>query len=84
MTTAEVATIAIDAGLEVTYRLSYGIGQPGTETGSGYSECWCVPPPIGRVADLGFDSGGRLIIFVDSGETLAQQRPQPRMGWGCD
>jgi hypothetical protein len=35
------------------------------------------------VTDLGFDSGGRLIIFVDSGQTLAQARAQPRLGWGC-
>jgi hypothetical protein len=84
MTPAEAAAVALEAGLDVTFRLSYRIGQPDPNGGSaGYSECWCVPPPAGNVVDLGFDSGGRLIIFVDSGETLAQARQQPRMGWGC-
>ena len=83
MAPAEVARIAIDSGLEVTYRLSYGIDGPGSEGGAGYSECWCIPPPIGSVQDLAFDSGGRLIIFVDSGQTLSAARAQPRMGWGC-
>ena len=84
MAAAEVAAVAIEAGLEVTYRLSYRIGEADTDGALGYSECWCVPPPIGRVTDLGFDSGGRLIIFVESGQTLAQSRAQPRMGWGCN
>lgn len=84
MTPAEVAATALEAGLDVTWRLSYEIGQPGAETSGGYSECWCVPPPAGKVSDLAFDSGGRLVVFVYSGQTLPQARPQPRMGWGCD
>jgi hypothetical protein len=83
MAAGEVAVVAAEAGLEVTYRLSYGIGQPRTDPQGGYSECWCIPPPVGRVVDLGFDSGGRLIIFVDAGQTFEQVRAQPRMGWGC-
>lgn len=83
MAPAEVAAVAIEAGLDVTYRLSYRIGEATNEGQGGYSECWCIPPPIGTVNDLAFDSGGRLIIFVDAGQTLGQVRAQPRMGWGC-
>jgi len=83
MAAGRVAAIAAQAGLEVTYRLSYGIGPPDEAVTHGYSECWCVPPPIGRVTDLAFDSGGRLVIFVASGQTLSEPRRQPRMGWGC-
>jgi len=86
MTAAEVATTAMEAGLELTWRYSYAVRQPappqpGTETS--YSECWCVQPP-GRVTSLSFDTGGRLIIAMNSGLTMPQARPQPRMGWGCE
>jgi hypothetical protein len=31
-----------------------------------------------------YDSTGRLIVFVGSGQVLASARQQPRLGWGCE
>ena len=80
MSPAEVGTTAVERGLAVTWRYSYGIG----EGASGYSECWCIAPPAGRVTDVLYDSTGGLIVFVDPGQVLASARQQPRLGWGCD
>lgn len=82
MTPAEVGNAAVERGLAVTWRYSYGIGEAHGQ--SGYSECWCIAPPGGRVNDVLYDSTGGLIVFVDSGQVLAAPRPQPRLGWGCD
>lgn len=84
MGAAEIGDAAVDAGLGVTWRYSYDVGEQ-PETGSvGYSECWCVPPPGGAVIDVAYDSLGRIVVLVDSGEHRTSVGPQPRLGWGCD
>ena len=86
MSAAEVGDVATEAGLGVTWRYEYGVGEepePGAGA-SGYAECWCVPPPGGRVTDAAYDSIGRIIVFVDSGEQRSTVRPQPEFGWGCE
>ena len=82
MTAAQVGTAAVERGLAVTWRYGFDIGEAhGT---SGYSECWCVAPPGGRVTDVLYDSTGALIVFVDSGQVLPAARQQPHLGWGCE
>jgi uncharacterized protein YceK len=81
MTPAEVGTAAVEHGLAVTWRYDFDIGE--AHGVNGYSECWCVAPPAGRVTQVLYDSTGALIVFVDSGQVLAAARPQPRLGWGC-
>jgi len=83
MTATAVGAEAEEAGFGVTYRYSYDVG-PQPETGSvGYAECWCVPPPGGEVEAVAYDSIGRIIVMVDSGEHRDSVRPQPELGWGC-
>jgi len=82
MNPAEVGNAAVERGLAVTWRYQYDIGE--AHGASGYSECWCVAPPGGRVTDVLYDSTGALIVFVDAGVVLATARQQPRLGWGCD
>jgi hypothetical protein len=82
MSPAEVGTAATDRGLAVTWRFGFDIGE--AHGASGYSECWCVAPPAGRVTDVLYDSTGALIVVVDSGQVLAAPRQQPRLGWGCE
>jgi hypothetical protein len=84
MTAEEVGEVATDAGFGVTWRFEYRVGQQPESGGSGYAECWCVPPPGGRVTDAAYDSLGRIVVFVDSGEHRSSVRAQPRLGWGCD
>ena len=81
MTPAEVGTAAVEHGLTVTWRFEFDIGE--AHGVNGYSECWCVAPPAGRVTQVLYDSTGALIVFVDSGQVLATARHQPRLGWGC-
>jgi hypothetical protein len=83
MTPAEVGAEAIERGLPTTWRYFIWLGDP-TDSNEGYSECWCVPPPDGRVTDVAYDSSGGLIVFVHSGRTLPAARGQPREGWGCE
>ena len=84
MSAAEIGAAAIERGLPgVTWRYTYPIGEPIDGAAQVYSECWCVAPPDGRVSDIGYDSGGGLIVFVDAGRALPAQRAQPREGWGC-
>jgi uncharacterized protein YceK len=81
MSAAQVGSLASDKGLAVTWRYSYDTGEPSSS--SGYSECWCVAPSDGHVAQVLYDSTGALIVFVDSGKRLPFARSQPRLGWGC-
>jgi hypothetical protein len=80
LTPAAVGEIAEDAGFGVTYRNHYTVGPEGGSTG--YAECWCVPPE-GRVMAVAYDSIGRVMVAVDSGQHRTAVRPQPEMGWGC-
>jgi hypothetical protein len=82
MSPAEVGNAAEERGLAVTWRFSYAIG--GAHGQNGYSECWCIAPPAGKVSQVLYDSTGGLIVFVDSGQILASARQQPRLGWGCE
>lgn len=84
VTADAVGERAQQAGFEVTYRYEYDVG-PQPESGStGYAECWCVPPPPGQVYVVAYDSIGRIIVMVDSGEHRDAVRPQPELGWGCE
>jgi hypothetical protein len=84
MEAGEVGARAEEQGYDVTYRYMYDVG-PQPESGStGYSECWCVPPPPGRVFAVSYDAIGRIIVMVDSGEHRDSVRPQPVQGWGCE
>jgi hypothetical protein len=82
MTPADVGVAAVGRGLAVSWRYGFDIGVG--DGASGYSECWCVAPPAGRVTDVLYDSTGALIVFVDSGQVLAAPRQQPHLGWGCE
>jgi hypothetical protein len=81
MSPQEVGAAAVERGLAVTWRFGFDIGEANGQ--QGYSECWCVAPPGGRVTDLLYDSTGGLIVFVDAQQVLDAPRPQPRLGWGC-
>jgi hypothetical protein len=81
MSAAEVGQAADAKGLAATWRYTFDIGE--ADGTNGYSECWCVPPPDGRVTDLAYDSAGRVVVFVSSGQVLVEPRRQPRQGWGC-
>lgn len=84
MSAAEVGDVATEAGLGVTWRYEYLVGEQPESGANGYAECWCAPPPGGRVTDAAYDSIGRIIVFVDSGEHRSTVPPQPRLGWGCE
>ena len=79
---AEAGRAAVERGLAVTWRYQYDIGE--AHGANGYSECWCVAPPGGRVTQVLYDSTGGLIVLVDAGIVLAMARQQPRLGWGCE
>jgi len=84
MSAAEVGDVATEAGLGVTWRFEYAVGEQPESGSAGYAECWCVPPPSGRVSGAAYDSIGRIVVFVDSGEHRSAVRPQPELGWGCE
>lgn len=49
----------------------------------GYGECWCVPPPEGKVIASWWNQHGALFLQiegVDEGHTAGNQ---PSAGWGC-
>ena len=82
MTSAQVGAIAEDAGFDVTYRYSYDVGPQPENGGTGYAECWCIPPP-GKVYAASYDSIGRVVVMAE-GEPRDAVRPQPERGWGCE
>ena len=84
MTAEAIAAKADEAGFEVTYRYSYDVGPQPASGSQGYSECWCIPPPPGEVYAVAYDSIGRIVVMVDSGEHRNEVRAQPKQGWGCD
>ena len=77
---AGVGQAAADAGLDVTYRYHYAVGD---DERAGFSECWCVPPPDGAVDSVIYDSADSVIVFVQSGNRFREARDQPARGWGC-
>lgn len=80
MTPSEVGRAAVAADLDVNWRYHYGVGE---DERIGYSECWCVAPSDGRVADVFYGSAGEVVVYVDSGRRLPAARAQPARGWGC-
>jgi hypothetical protein len=83
MTAETVGQRAEAAGFGVTYRYQYDVGPQTGNGSSGYSECWCVPPP-GEVFAVAYDSIGRVIVMVQADEARDTVRPQPVRGWGCE
>lgn len=49
----------------------------------GFSECWCEPPPDGRVTGVAYGMASELVVFVSSDRTMSTPREQPPRGWGC-
>lgn len=83
MSAEAIGDIVLDAGLGVTYRNHYLVGEQPESGSTGYSECWCIPPP-GRVSGVAYDTIGRVVVMVESGEHRDSVRPQPERGWGCE
>ncbi len=69
-------------GLDVTWRYHYSTDAGGGP--SGYSECWCVPPPDGRVDTVELLETNQLMVFVVRAGPIVGGRAQPVAGWGCD
>jgi hypothetical protein len=84
MDAADVGARAQELGFGVTYRYSYDVGPQPDSGSTGFSECWCVPPPEGRVFAVAYDSIGRIVVMVDSATARDSVRPQPVAGWGCE
>ena len=70
-----------DVSAEITWRYHYSTEAGGGPTG--YSECWCIPPPDGRVSEAEYTEAGQLLVFVEREEPMVGGRPQPTLGWGC-
>ena len=70
-------------GLHVTWRYMYWFGPTQDGTRQGFSECWCEPPPDGRITGVSYGLASEIVLMVDSGRELDQARPQPDRGWGC-
>jgi hypothetical protein len=75
----EVIQVAMDAKLDIAWRYTYETSW----NGGAYTECWCVPPPDGRVGAMFYDEAGRLLVFVASETSMFVARSQPENGWGC-
>jgi hypothetical protein len=76
----EVGEIARARGLKVTWRYAYDFADDPT---TGFAECWCEPPPGGRVTDVAYGMASELVVFVQAEERIGSPRPQPPWGWGC-
>lgn len=69
------------ADVAVSWRYTYATG-PDDRTG--YSECWCVPPPDGTVEHVDVTEGSWAVVFVRRDTAINGGRPQPEFGWGCE
>jgi len=49
----------------------------------GYGECWCVPPPEGRVGGMWWGGNGQLFVAVEDVDVGHTPANQPARGWGC-
>jgi hypothetical protein len=49
----------------------------------GYGECWCVPPPEGRVVQTWWNDHGALYLMVEGADFGHTGDAQPAKGWGC-
>jgi len=80
--TGEAAAAALErAGIQPTWRYDYAT-EPDRRTG--YSECWCIPPPDGVVDSVSAAPNEQLVVMVSRSEPMLGGRPQPKLGWGCD
>jgi hypothetical protein len=70
-----------DIRTEITWRYHYSTEAGGGPTG--YSECWCIPPPDGHVSQAEYIETGQLLVMVERDEPMVGGRPQPTLGWGC-
>ena len=74
---------AEDPGVEeVTWRYSYATDADDERVS--YSECWCRPPPDGRVVDAFVTEYSQLIVMVQRDQPMLGGRGQPTLGWGCE
>ena len=73
LTPAEAATVAAALGHTVVFRV--GI--------DGFGECWCVPPPEGKVVDAWWTEKGALMLDAEGVEVGHTAGNQPGSGWGC-
>jgi hypothetical protein len=49
----------------------------------GYGECWCVPPPQGKVTMAWWGQHGALWLMVEGVSVGHTPDNQPARGWGC-
>jgi hypothetical protein len=49
----------------------------------GYGECWCLPPPEGKVISSWWNSHGALFLQIEGVEEGHTPDDQPAAGWGC-
>jgi hypothetical protein len=49
----------------------------------GYGECWCVPPPGGKVVQTWWNDHGALFLMVEGVDLGHTGEEQPAAGWGC-
>jgi hypothetical protein len=50
---------------------------------TGYGECWCVPPPEGKVVASWWNQHGALYLQIDGVDVGHTPDSQPASGWGC-
>jgi hypothetical protein len=72
-TPAEAASIASSQGHTVVFNVQI----------EGYGECWCVPPPEGKVIEAWWGQHGALWLMVDGVDEGHTAEDQPARGWGC-
>jgi len=46
-------------------------------------DCWCVPPPGGRVTEAWFGQHGALWLWVDGVDPALTAGDPPFLGYGC-
>jgi hypothetical protein len=49
----------------------------------GYGECWCVPPPEGKVVQTWWNDHGAIFLMVEGVDLGHTGDDQPAAGWGC-
>ncbi len=69
----EAATIAVSRGHTVVFNVQI----------PDFGECWCVPPPEGKVVDAWFGERGALWLMVEGVDEGHRPDQQPPTGWGC-
>ena len=70
---AEAESIAAARG----HRVVFNVPIPG------YGECWCTPPPNGKVVRAWWGEHGALWLMVEGVNAGHSADKQPLLGWGC-